>query len=293
MPFRSEIRAYMANMYRQKRVANLDSGFTAFEGEKTAEFLGYQSTTSARIFNIAVIYDPRSSKEIVDRVANPLQTLANKHNVPVLVAGITPTPDHDLAPHTVIEAGVFNALADSQIEEIQRIIVSPGFKSLPSFPNPDTIRLGLVGREFTFRHLVLGPNSYIGAAFDTDQESVFKTRIAARALMTAALIKADLGFDTTDDKVQWLSNFTRRFAPPYSYYDIFHSSVLRVNGSASRDSLLNFAQEAHQTIAVDLARNPLTVVVGRVHIGSALDFQMALGPQQVDKNKIPPIIPKA
>lgn len=273
----------MANMYKQKRVANLDSGFTAFEGEKTAEFPGYQSANSARIFNVALIYDTGSSGQIVKRVADPLAALAHKHEVPVLVAGTTPTPDRDLAPHTVLEAGVFKNLTDAQIVEVQRIIASPDFRSLPSFPSPDELRSALVGKEFTFRHLVMGPNSYLGTGFDTDQEHAFKTRIAARALMTAALMKADLGFDIADDKVQWLSDFTQRFAPSYSYYDIFHSTVLRVNGRASRDNLLNFAQEAHETIAVDLASDPLRVVVGRVHIGSALDFQMALGPQQVDK----------
>lgn len=61
------------------------------------------------------------------------------------------------------------------------------------------------------------------------------------------------------------------FAPPYRYDDIFYSSVSRLTGMASKESLTAYVQEA-QLIVEDLKSYPVSVVVSDVFRGTAAEY---------------------
>lgn len=265
----------MQKAFSEKAEANKRKGAEDFAAENTRPFTGYLRANSERIFNFGVIYDPASAREMVDRVADPLKRLADSYAIPVLVTG--ESIDRDLAPHSVLDAGFYYDLDNNQIEQIQGAISSPDFSSLPKFPGARELTKGLLGKTFTLDGLVVAPNTYINSTrFNETQETAFRARIASRALMTAALgTIIDLGDS------QLLNDYTQRFRPPYSYFEIFYATVLRINGSSPKEALLSFAQEANATVGKDILQNPIRATVGSVHIGRASDFQMKLGPHMI------------
>ncbi len=269
IPFDGNLTDFMRNEYAQKTRDNDQIGLGSFQEGKTSAFPGYTAANSRLIINIGLLFTPESRTGIIVRVADPIKRLAEIHNVPILVTGEDQASD--LAPHSVVAAWKINNLDSEAVNNVQRIITSSDLRTLPFFPNAREMTNALVGKDINYRDLVVAPAGYIASGFTEPQDIIFKTRIAGQALVTAAVR-------------QVLEDGWQRFPPPYSYYNISHVSVFRINGPADPNNLLRFRGDVCDQIGEALRNDPIKATVEKVHIGSALDFQMALGPQQVDKN---------
>lgn len=254
---------------------NIQKGEEAFKAGSTVQFPGYKLSASERLVNIGLLYSAASMREVVKRVSVPTQEIADRHGVPVLIAGLYPNADLD--PHTTLDVAVFKDLSGEEIGLFQDKLSQTEVPSLPNFPSKNQLNEDLVGRMFSLSRLVIGPAGYIDSPYNTNQEVAFRARIAARALMTATLINT-LAPDIPDDqRVEWLKDNRHKFGPPYSYSDIFHTSVFRVNGVVEPRRLLAFKEELTQKVGTDIAKDPIQLVVSELFVGSAANFQRRLG----------------
>lgn len=261
---------------------NIQKGEEAFRAGQTGQFPGYKLSASERLVNIGLLYSAASMREVVKRVSVPTQEIADKHGVPVLVAGLYPNADLD--PHTTLDLAVFKDIDDKEILLFQDRLAQTEVPSLPNFPSKHQLNKDLIGRIFHMPRLIVGPAGYIDSPYDTDQEVAFRARIAARALMTATLINTLAPDLREDQRVEWLKDNRHKFGPPYSYSDIFHTSVFRVNGVVEPRRLLAFKEELTQKVGTNIAKDPIQLVVSELFVGSAADFQRRLGVKFTSEN---------
>lgn len=239
--------------YYDKIVKNQDAGWRAVSTGEYTPFRGWSIETSGVTFDTILELDEPSQQRIIERVVDPLHKLAQAHNITAIYPG-----KGDLPPHVVLQPGRFTNLTTEQRNTIRNWLLSD---------NSHLNRLSKILEGLTFHHdsLVIAPSSYICAShFDEEQGTAFRTREIVERIIIRALGNL---------KANSQAPVEGSFAPPFSYYDIFHSSVMRLTEKADPNNLLVFAQEAYKTIGGDLNSNPIPVTIKNLYRGIATDFQ--------------------
>lgn len=269
------LRSILQGQYSQKLKTNQSAGGVSFKEGNYRAFNGYDSGNGRRIFNFTLVYDAPSQSRLRRRVIDPLHDLARKYNIPWAF-----TLKGDIPAHTTLEAATFYGLNDEQIDKLQQTVSSPYFHHL------DRIANLLVGRQFRLDTLVVAPNIYICAGnFDRAQEVAFRTRVAIlRALRLSLREITDWRSLTPEGRKAYLAETAEKFREPYSYGDIFSISIGRlVEVGTPAEKLLAFANEAFQMVGRELKRNPVSVKVGHVFRGPAVNFQRYHAPHLLDR----------
>lgn len=241
--------------YSAKLKRNKEAGLQAFQRSEYNPFLGWSEKAMRNVFNVILELDDASKQRVMKQVVNPLQELAQIHSIPAIFAG-----NRDLPPHVTLQVGIIKDISVEQFQDIQRWLTS-------NKSHLNALARILEGLEFKQDTLVIAPNSYICASeFGNEQGAAFKSRRIIERMMGRSLRL------TSGEQVGG------SFAPPYSYYDIFHTSVLRLTDHAPAENLSAFAEEAYGTIGENLKRNPLEVKVAHLFRGIAADFMRTYTP---------------
>lgn len=243
----AEQRAYLAKIEK-----NQDAGWKALLTGEYAAFRGWPKRDSDQTFDTVLELDEPSQQRIIEKVVEPLQRLAQVHNI----TAIYPYRG-DLPPHVVLQPGRFTNLTPEQQDVIGNWLSS-------NHSHLNWLSKKLEGLTFHHGSLVIAPSSYICASyFDEEQGTAFRARKIVEKIITRGLGKL---------KTTGQQPIEGSFAPPSSYYDIFHSSVMRLTEQADPNDLLIFAQEAYSTIGEDLNNNPIPVTIKNLYRGIATDF---------------------
>lgn len=252
----AEQRAYYAKIQ-----TNQDTGWKAFSTGEYTPFRGWPKETSDKTFDTVFELDEPSRQRIIERVVEPLHKLAQAHNITAIYPG-----NGDLPSHVVLQPERFTNLAPEQRDVIRDWLLSD---------NSHLNRLSkiLEGLTFYCGSLVIAPSSYICASyFDKEQGTAFRARKIVERIITRAL------GNLKSPNIQPIGG---SFAPPFNYYDIFHSSVMRLTEKADPNDLLSFAQDAYSTIGADLNNNPIPVTIKNLYRGIATDFHRKYAPDLV------------
>lgn len=240
----------MQAAFDAKTARNRQSGRTALYEGSFNPFTGYITEKSKDVFNFIVEFDNNSVQIINERVIDPLQRLAQVHDLPMIFAGLGDTP-----LHSVVQAGIPTGLSPDQVQAVQNWLLLP------------ESGMGRAAEEVTgltlpYDSLVVAPNCYINAGkFTPEQGVIFVARqVAVRAMRLSLRQFQD---QTLPEDAS--------FAPPYSYDDISYSSVCRlVDNRVPPNQLIHFADDAQKQIGENLQKRPLSVRIDRVYMGSAL-----------------------
>lgn len=247
--------------YTAKIGKNRADGLKAFSTGEYIPFRGWPQKTSLRTFDTILELDESSQQRVMEEVSEPLREIAERHNIQAIYPGRRDNP-----PHVVLQPGKFVNLTPEQIETIKQYLSS----------NKSHLRLlARILEGLTFHHdsLVLGPSSYICASeFNAEQQGAFRTRRIVERMITHALGNLK---STSQQPVEG------SFAPPFSYYDIFHSSVMRLTQIAPSQNLIAFAEEANATVGEDLRNNPIPVTVRNLFRGIATEYHRRHAPHLV------------
>ncbi len=244
--------------YTAKIERNKQAGRKSFSNGEFTPFKGYERSRQPDIFGIILELDPQSSATLTKRVVEPLQEIAQTHQIPLIFTG-----EKDLPPHITLEAGTFKNMLPDDRKKIEDALFSERhFLPVTSI---------LEGMQFDLDTLVIAPNSYTCASrFDALQQTAYKIRrILIKEMAKARRIA--LGLPSVDDP--------RTFAEPFPYQDIFHSSLARVVGTADPKNLTKFLEEAYETVGKPLEEDPIHASIGRVFRGTALLFMETHRPQ--------------
>lgn len=238
--------------YRAKIENNRAIGLTAFSSESFVPFKGWSIETSGATFDTILQLDEPSQELIRQRVVEPLQQLAQAHNITAIYPGKGDGP-----AHVVLQPGKFTNLTTDQIEAIKNYLSS----------NKSHLNmLAKVMEGITFHHdtlIVAAPTTYICAGqFDDEQGGAFRARKIIEQIINNALDRLKPSFQ----------QIKGTFTPNY-YHDIFHSSVMRLTQTAPSENLIAFAQEAYATIGKNLSKNPIPITLAGLYRGMAIDYQ--------------------
>ncbi len=248
-------------LYYTKIERNQDAGRKAISTGEYTPFRGWSVETEGRTFDTTLELDEPSQRRLIERVVEPLHELAQKHHITATYSG-----SGNLPPHIVLQPGIFTNLTPEQQSTIRSWLLSD---------NSHLNRLSkiLEGLTFHLGSLVIAPNSYVCASyFDEEQGTAFRARKIVERIITHALGNLK---STSEYPVEG------SFAPPYSYLDIFHSSVMRLTEKADPGDLLAFAKEAYFKVGKDLERDPIPVTVRNLYRGIATDYQRKHAPHLV------------
>ncbi len=246
--------------FYEKLARNKAAGLQAFQRGEYKPFAGYSLEALRKEFAVILELDKPSQQRVLERVVDPLQKLAQAREIPAIFAS-----SGDLPPHVTLQGGRMKDLSTEQIRIIQEWLLSN---------KSHLAMLSSILEGLTFHHdtLILAPNSYICASkFDDEQGAPFRVRKATGTMMSRAFGK--LSAQTVQPII------TGSFAAPYSYYDIFHTSIMRFVGMAPKENVLRFVDQAYETVGEDIQRNPIPVTVSKVFRGTPDEFIQANTPQ--------------
>lgn len=220
----SEIAAIMQDFYQAKIERNRRNGYTALSSGEFKPFTGYAREDMSNIFNFVLELDEPSRVEVIERVVDPLQKLAEVYKIPSIFAG-----KGDIPPHITLDIGTFRNFP----EEKKKIIIDYLSSNKAHLNKLSAILTGLVYHMDT---LVMAPNSYICVGkFNEEQGAPFRSRYIIESMMRRSL--KELG-----------ESIPGVFSPPSPYDDLLHSSAGRVVGEVPKKDLAMYAQEAYATV---------------------------------------------
>lgn len=265
--------SWLEQEYRAKLSANVAEGLEQFALGCPRRFGGYDLEGLRRTHAVAVVYDPRSKGEFIERVSHPLLDLSAAYGIPAIASGVGEKPD--LSPHTTIEVGRISPdFSDEQAEHIMKWMDS-------SYSHIRPIANILNGLQFRHNRLVMAPNAYTcDSTPDLGQGVAIRTRRLILKTMTDALRQV-IGPD--EDR--------KKFTEPYRYNNLFHSSAWRLVQADDSQGLtepiaaerfIAFAQEANAIIGKSLVNKPMLLRVGSVRIGAAHEFIIEDAPHLIN-----------
>ena len=238
--------------FLKKINGNRGSPFKQYRKGEEKLFKGWSEQMWSGVFEVALEIDQPSQDQIIERVVKPLKAIADNTNISAIFAA-----EKDFPPHVTLHISSFKNMTQEQ----QDLILS-WLQSDES--GIEALLLPLIGLEFDLNTLVIGSNSYLCAReFEGNQEDVFNIRkqlerIWARSVET-------LG---REQKIA----IEGSFKPPYSFDNIFHSSILRITEPIGLDQFRRFAGLAYYYLQEELNLNPLSIKVESVYQGIALPF---------------------
>ncbi len=250
--------------FSSKTLNNRRTGVNSMLSGEYKPFIGFKEDTFSKLFGFGLIPETASETEIMQRVVSPLQSLAKKHNVPAIFAGV-----EDLSPHVTLHVGSFKEMSPEDMSSVHDWLNS-GSSHLR------WVSEILCGLSFHMDTLVMGaPNSYLSAGkFDDEQGAPYRARMIFEEILQRSI-------SAVAKNSQPISGTIGTLYPRYD--DIFHLSVSRLTEIRSGDVLSMYAIEANATVGEELQRNPITFTVGEVISGLASEDLKKRGPHLLIK----------
>ena len=237
--------------FTAKIVRNQSHGRNALETGDYEPFKGYSSETFDRKFVLILELDDVSKASVQKRVIDPVKSLAQAYNIPLIYSG-----KEDLPPHITLQVGNFIDVTPEEQVKMQDWLRS-------NRSHLQLLSSSLTGLTFSMDTLVVAPNSYIcSSKFDSSQGAPFRIRRAIEKIMVRAPEKS-------------LSR--GKLTPPSRYDDILHTSVARLTEDVDPKILKKFTDDLYDTVGTDLKENPLNLKVASVYMGTAADFYRNYG----------------
>lgn len=236
-----------------RRENNQKSGEQRLESGDFIPFRGFNRERESNVYAFYLELTPESKAEIMERVVEPLRTIAQNNGIEAVC------PNYgDLPPHVTFDAARFVNLDSSQKNELVSNLDHDLYLAM--------IARILSGLDFPMDTLVVAPSSYICAGeFSTQLYPLEK----ARRLIEKVFGK---NFEESQGEPKGLETI--------DYRDILHSSVARVTAiPENRSQLADFVKEAREKVSGPLKASPVSISVARAFHGISTDFIASHGGQ--------------
>lgn len=222
----------------RKLETNRKSGEERLLSEDFVPFRGFDKETFSNIYTFTMELSQDSQAEIMDRVVEPLRTIA-QHNG---IEAVFPNYD-DILPHITFDAARFVGLDPNEKQHLETTLDHDIYLNM--------IARILSGLNFSMDTLVIAPNSYICAGeFSSELYPLERAR---------RLIEKVFGKNPTLSTID--------------YRDILHSSVARITKiPEDKTYLRKFRDEAAEKVGNPLQSAPVSVSVSRAFPGISIDF---------------------
>lgn len=256
------IMAETAEQFAAKVAKNTADGRAKLASGEWKPFAGHSFENFKTLEVAQVVFDEASRQAVQERVVDPLRDLAEKHGVKAIFAGYG-----DQALHVTVDVAKFKDLSPEEEEKVNEWLDSDtdpdaAAKGHPYVPHLTRLGEIMVGKQFKFDQLVIGaPNSYVCAS-EVDESQVSPRRF--REAVEKVWSRADKVLGGSSE-----GKFSKLYA---SYFDIFHSSIMRFTEHMTPEQATAFLEEAYATVGKDLKEHPVIVTVEKARFGNSAEL---------------------
>ena len=253
--------------YAEKAARNSQNGITVYEKGTIRPFEGYDAENVRGLYNYVLLLDENSQTSILERIIDPVQTIAESNGIQGIFAGSA-----DLPPHITLQTGNFRGVSPEEQQRMEEDLSSP------------MSHLRLISRIMTGHTAHLNNIVLAGSSFYADSQGFMHEN--ARLFRARQLIKWAYTGERNAGSVDYSqqeSSEPQSGLNPVNYDDITHVSIGRITDTASSSQLMGFMNQVYAEVLPQLQSSPVEVKVSGVYQGSAHQFFQENRPNLIKK----------
>lgn len=247
---------------------NQGAGASAYQGGDVPQFEGFDTEYFSRSLNISLELSVDSKEVIQRRVVAPLLEIAGENNIKLLAVG-----ESNEEPHITMQTGRYmNGVSADEILHHQDNITNDW--------RVRRVGEALQGREITLDRLVFDGRGNIFLCASGVVPETQKARDTLKKLLQRSTQTSEGVYSWTKSASDLDSSGVLTVV---DFSDITHSGVARIGNRPSSDQLKAW-YSATKDLRDAVERDPVSVVVERMYVGTSFDFVNRTAPHLFKNN---------